>query len=126
MSLFQHVNELTKSIQDIQQSKKTKCFDSAEQKLSEELNRKFKFWKSKPTMIWKSIQTFHSEYSKFKLKDLQFQIMKEMKEDHPDKTNSEVDEIVKKLLKDGGFYSKHSKDREDVLLLIVFITTFDN
>ena len=109
------VNEFITSIQNMCQSKQTKSFDSVAQKLSDEVNRKFISWKGKPTMIWKSIQRFHSDHAKFKLKELQFQIMKEVKENHPDKTNSEVDEIVKKLLKDGGFYSKHSKDRDQYL-----------
>ena len=115
MSLSKQVEEFTKSIQDIHQSRQTIRFDPAAQNLSDELNRKFKFWKGQHSMIWKSIQTFHSEFSKFKLKDLQFQIMKEVKENHPDKSNSEVDDIVKTLLKDGGFYSKHSKERDQYL-----------
>ena len=41
--------------------------------------------------------------------------MKEVKENHPNKTNSEVDNIVKNLLKDGGFYSKHSNERDQYL-----------
>ena len=48
----------------------------------------------------KSIQKFHSEHSKFKLKDIQFQIMEEIKENHPDKTDAEVNDIVKNLLQD--------------------------
>ena len=67
MSLSKQVDEFTKSIQDIHQSRQTIRFDSAAQKLSDELNRKFKFWKGQHSMIWRSIQTFHSEYSKFKL-----------------------------------------------------------
>lgn len=115
MSLSEQVDEFTKSIQHICQSKETIIFDSVAQKLSDEVNEKFKSWKGKPSMIWKSIRKFHSEHSKFKLKNLQFQIMKEVKENHPYKTNSEVDQIVKNLLKDGGFYSKHSKDRDQYL-----------
>mgnify|MGYP002050342127 CR=1 FL=1 len=115
MSLSKEVDEFMKYIQDILKSKQIICFDSYAKKLSDEVNRKFKSWKNKPSMIWKSIQTFHSDYSKFKLKELQFQILKEVKENHPDKTNSQVDEIVKNLLKDGGFYSKHSKDRDQYL-----------
>ena len=115
MSLSKEVDEFMKYIQDILKSKQIICFDSYAKKLSDEVNRKFKSWKNKPSMIWKSIQTFHSDYSKFKLKELQFQILKEVKENHPDKPNSEVDEIVKNLFKDGGFYSKHSKDRDQYL-----------
>ena len=115
MSLSEEVDEFMKYIQDILKSKQIICFDSYAKKLSDEVNRKFKSWKNKPSMIWKSIQTFHSDYSKFKLKELQFQILKEVKENHPDKTNAQVDEIVKNLLKDGGFYSKHSKDRDQYL-----------
>ena len=111
MSLSKQVDEFTKSIQDIIQTKQTKCFNAAAKKHSDEVNKKFKFWKSKPTMIWTSIQKFHSEHHKFKLKNIQFQIMKEVKENHPDKTDAEVSDIVKKLLKDGGFYSKHSRER---------------
>ena len=76
----------------------TKCFDTKAQKQSDEVNKKFKSWKSKPSMIWTSIQKFHSEHSKFKLKDIQFQIMEEVRENHPDKTDSEVNDIVKNLL----------------------------
>ena len=115
MSLSEQVDEFTTSIQDILQSKQTKCFDVEEQRLSDEVNKKFQFWKSKPSMIWTSIQKFHSEHSKFKLKDIQFQVMEEVRENHPDKTDTEVNDIVKNLLKDGGFYSKHSKDRDQYL-----------
>merc|ERR1711911_416539 len=54
-------------------------------------------------MIWTSIQKFHSEHSKFKLKDIQFQVMEEVRENHPNKTDTEVNDIVKNILEDGGF-----------------------
>ena len=75
MSLSEQVDEFTKSIQDILQTKQTECFDAEAQDESDKVNRKFKFWKSKPSMIWKSIQKFYSEHSKFELKNIQFQIM---------------------------------------------------
>ena len=70
MSLSNQVDEFEKSIQDILQFKKTKCFDDDAQKQSNAVNNKFKSWKSKPSMIWTSIQKFHSEHSKFKLKEI--------------------------------------------------------
>ena len=87
MSLSKQVDDFTKLVQDFLQTKQTKVFDAEAQKLSDEVNKKFKSWKSKPSMILTSIQKFRSEHSKFKLKDIQFQIM----ENHPDKTDPEVD-----------------------------------
>ena len=78
MALSEQVDEFTKSIQDILQNKQTKCFDVEAQEKNDDNNIKFKSWKSKPSLIWKSIQKFHSKHSKFKLKDIQFQIMGEV------------------------------------------------
>ena len=83
MSLSEQVDEFTGSIQDILRNKRTKSFDAKAQKISDEVNKKFKSPKSKPSMIWSSIQRFYSEHSKFKLKDIQFQIMEEIREKHP-------------------------------------------
>ena len=91
MSLSKQVDDFTKLVQDFLQTKQTKVFDAEAQNLSDEVNKRFKSWKSKPSMIWTSIQKFYSEHSKFKLKDIQFQIMKEVRKNHPDKTDSEVD-----------------------------------
>ena len=45
MSLTNQVDEFEKSIQDILQFKKTKCFDDDAQKQSNAVNKKFKSWK---------------------------------------------------------------------------------
>ena len=44
MSLSKQVDEFTKSIQDILQTKQTTCFDAKAQKQSDEVNKKFKLW----------------------------------------------------------------------------------
>ena len=73
--MSQAFDEFTKSLQVVLDTRQIKCFNTEEQKMSEEVNKKFKSWKGKPSMIWKSIQSFHSvEHYKFKLKDLQFQV----------------------------------------------------
>ena len=61
------------------------------------------------SMIWKRIKQFHSEYGRFKPKDLNFCMTDELHEKSPELHDSEIEKIVKNRLITGGSYTKLSK-----------------
>ena len=84
-------------------------------KQSDIINEKFKRRKNgNISYIWEQIQRFHSDQGDFKLKDLEFYVRNEVGDNHPEMENEEIEMIVKSLLKDGGVYTKQSRERDRI------------
>ena len=96
---------------------KVKTFipNDEEKKVSDDVNLHFQTQKNgKFSKVWEKIQTFYSQQSDFRLKELEDSVREEVKENHPDSDSKEIESIVKRLLETSGFYL-NTKEREKYL-----------
>ena len=85
------------SISNIISARETKKLNCEEQKLSDEIDSKFKTQKNgKLSVIWERIQIFYSQQANFHLKELEEYVRKEVFNNNPDRSKEENEGIVKK------------------------------